>query len=176
MVTARPEQPRERAALVVMAIAAVGTVVVADAVARQNADRVDLEGDRLQRASNVQILSRLPDRLPPPAPASVLLIGNSHTYALPGMTRGEPLRPDSGSTLIDELAREVARREPSAVGVRFDRLAYPNFLPVEMLVRVAHLLDRGHRPSVVVLGLTWRNIARDTQTRHDVRRAYADSG
>jgi hypothetical protein len=54
-------------------------------------------------------------------------------------------------------------------------VSYPNFLPFEMLTRVGHLLYAGHRPRVVVLGLTWRNIARDSQLRHQVYRTYRDA-
>jgi len=54
------------------------------------------------------------------------------------------------------------------------RLSEPNFLPVEMLLRVGHLLHSGHRPSVVVIGLTWRNIARDSEVRHDVRKVMRE--
>jgi hypothetical protein len=47
-------------------------------------------------------------------------------------------------------------------------------LPYEMLVRVADLLDHGYTPRVAVLGLTWRNLVRDTQLRWEVRDALRD--
>jgi len=103
----------------------------------------------------------------------VLLLGNSHTYALPGLNPGDPLRPDSGGILIDELAARIGaehgRRDPVFVA-----MTCPNFLPFEMLTRVGDLLVHGYQPRIVVLGLTWRNVARDSELRKDVADLYQD--
>lgn len=133
-------------------------------------------GPRGERAANVREIPNNVERLPRPEPAraSLLLIGNSHTYALPGRVRGEPLRPDSGSTLIDELERRIAARLPRAKGAVFYRLAYPNFLPIEMLLRATQLLEAGYRPRVVVLGLTYRNVARDFSVRPEIESLVED--
>jgi hypothetical protein len=130
----------------------------------------------IQRPENVTILLKDPARLPPAkAGRSVWLLGNSHTYALPGMKQGDPLRTDEEGILLDELASRSAAGDPPA-HADFYLLSYPNFLPFEMLTRVGHLLYHKHRPNVVFLGLTWRNIARDSQLRHEVYTAYRDQG
>lgn len=110
----------------------------------------------------------------PPDPGDrplMLLIGNSHTYGLPGLERGQPLRPETTGTLIDELARRV---EPSlsGPGAAYYRLSYPNFLPFEVLTSVSHLIYEGYRPRVVVMGWTWANISRQRNLRHDVAAVY----
>jgi hypothetical protein len=133
----------------------------------------DLVG-HARRPPSIVVLPKAPGSLPDPRSGrSVLLIGNSHTFALPGLAKGEPLRPDPGVTLIDRLAAEVRARHPGA-DPTFYRLAYPNFLPFEMLVRVGQMLERGYRPDVVVVGLTWRNIARDSLPRHQIRTTFDD--
>ncbi|MDY7092250.1 MAG: hypothetical protein SX243_04675 [Acidobacteriota bacterium] len=125
-----------------------------------------------ERSAAVRELPREPASLPPaPRAPTVLLMGNSHTYTLPGLERGEPLRPDPGATLIDELHRRLPEAGDEAV---FLRLSYPNFLPFEMLLRYGQLSLEGYRPRVVVLGLTWRNLARDRQPRHQIRRVLED--
>jgi hypothetical protein len=53
-------------------------------------------------------------------------------------------------------------------------LAYPNFLPFEMLIRMGQFLEHGHRPKIVILGLTWRNLARDSNLRAQVAEAFRD--
>src|SRR4051812_24646563 len=132
--------------------------------------------EQVTRPSNVRILLKDPAKLPPPTSArSLWLIGNSHTYALPGMRQGDLLRTDEAGILIDELAARVAATHTD-VASEFYLLSYPNFLPFEMLTRVGHLLYHEHRPTVVFIGLTWRNIARDSQLRHEVYQAYRDTG
>ncbi|MBI3837586.1 MAG: SGNH/GDSL hydrolase family protein [Planctomycetia bacterium] len=127
------------------------------------------------RPENVLILLKDPARLPPPKQErSVWILGNSHTYALPGTKQGDALRTDEAGILIDELAARVGRQFPDS-RTNFYLLSYPNFLPFEILTRVGHLLQRGHRPTIVVLGLTWRNIARDSQLRHEIYAAYRDA-
>ncbi len=127
------------------------------------------------RASNVTALAKDPTDLPKRwnSGPSVLLIGNSHAYALPGLERGRPLRPDPGATLIDELAARLGESYPQT---HFYRLAYPNFLSFEMLTRVAQLQRQGLRPTVVVLGLTFRNLARGSETRRQIRQLFRDPG
>lgn len=128
-----------------------------------------------QRPENVTIIAKDPAALPAPQPdPSVWLLGNSHTYALPGLQRGQPLRPSQSGTIIDELADRFGSYHPQA-NVEFYQLAYPNFLPFEMLTRVGHLLYEKHRPTVVILGLTWRNIARDSQLRYEIYEVYRDA-
>ena len=128
-----------------------------------------------QRAENVIILPKDPAALPPDdGKPEVWLLGNSHTYSLPGLKQGDPLRTDEDGILIDELAARVAADQPD-VHADFYLLAYPNFLPFEMLTRVGHLLDHGFHPKIVFLGLTWRNIARDSRPRHEIYTAYRDA-
>ena len=127
-----------------------------------------------ERQVNVVIVPKEPSQLPAAKDEpSVWLLGNSHTYALPGIAQGDPLRTEAKGILIEELAARVRQHSPD-VGAEFYQLAYPNFLPFEMLTRVGHLLHHGNRPTVVFLGLTWRNIARDSQLRHAVYTAYRD--
>lgn len=128
-----------------------------------------------QRPANVQFVPKSPAELPPPEnKPSVWVIGNSHTYSLPGLKQGEPLRVDSAGILVDELAARYTQAHPNA-DANFYLLSYPNFLGFEMLTRVGDLLYHGYRPQIVFLGLTWRNIARDTQLRHQVYTAYRDA-
>jgi hypothetical protein len=90
------------------------------------------------------------------------------------LTQGDPLRIDEQGILIDELDARVKSRHPE-VRADFYLLAYPNFLPFEMLTRVGQLLYEGYRPTLVILGVTWRNIARDSQLRHRVHVTYRDA-
>ena len=127
-----------------------------------------------RRADNVIIVLKDPAALPlPDGKPEVWLLGNSHTYSLPGLKPGDPLRTDEDGILIDELAARVAANHPD-VQADFYLLSYPNFLPFEMLTRVGHLLDHGFRPKLVFLGLTWRNIARDSRPRHEIYTTYRD--
>src|SRR5689334_3256469 len=49
--------------------------------------------EQVSRPANVRILLKDPAKLPAPTSArSLWLIGNSHTYALPGMRQGDALR------------------------------------------------------------------------------------
>ncbi len=122
------------------------------------------------RAANVTVLPSAPDALEaPPAEPIVLLVGNSHTYALPGLQKGDELRPDIGASLIDQLATRV-----DAAGARYYRLSYPNFLSLEILTRVGQLLQAGYRPKVVVLAWSWSNVGRDRSVRTEVRDSYRD--
>jgi len=128
----------------------------------------------IKRPENVTIVLKDPAKLPPATDEpSVWLFGNSHTYALPGLKQGDPLRTDADGILIDELAARVAQEYPN-LRAGFYLLSYPNFLPFEILTRVGHLLDKGQRPTIVFLGLTWRNIARDSRLRHEIYQAYRD--
>lgn len=122
--------------------------------------------------------SSIPDQpsdlpAPPTDGPVVLLIGNSHTYALPGVRQGEDIRTGEPGTLLDELATRVtadSRRTPP----RFYRLAYPNFLPLEILIRVGQMLRAGWRPAIVVFAWSWSNVARGRSVRSDVRDALRD--
>jgi hypothetical protein len=128
----------------------------------------------IKRPDNVTIVLKDPAKLPPATDGpSVWLFGNSHTYALPGLKQGDPLRTDADGILIDELAARVSQEYPD-LRAGFYLLSYPNFLPFEILTRVGHLLDKGQRPTIVFLGLTWRNIARDSRLRHEIYQAYRD--
>jgi hypothetical protein len=129
---------------------------------------------RVKRPDNVVVVSKGPAFLPPVKDLpSVWILGNSHTYALPGIKQGDPLRVDCEGILIDELAARVGGEYPAAKA-NFYLLSYPNFLPFEMLTRVGHLLYRGQRPTIVFLGLTWRNIGRDSNLRDEIYTAYRD--
>ena len=67
----------------------------------------------IKRPDNVTIVLKDPAKLPPAADEpSVWLFGNSHTYALPGLKQGDPLRTDADGILIDELAARVAQNYP----------------------------------------------------------------
>ena len=130
----------------------------------------------LKRPPNVVDLPQKVAALPNPKPgAQFLLIGNSHTYALPGRHAGEPLRPDFGGTLLDELAARLSPPDQQS-GPTFYRLAHPNLLPFEALSRVTQMLLRGYRPGVVVWGITFRNLARDSALRDDIHALYKDEG
>jgi hypothetical protein len=127
------------------------------------------------RPDNVVILPQDSAALPAARPnRSVWILGNSHTYALPGLKPGDPLRVDEDGILIDELSAGVTRRHPD-LKADFYLLSYPNFLPFEMLTRVGQLLYEDYRPEIVIVGVTWRNVARDSQLRHQVYTAYRDA-
>jgi len=161
--------------VLVLCVAAAVVVLAEWASSRLLADPAGADApEQVTRPSNVRILLKDPAKLPAPTSArSLWLIGNSHTYALPGMRQGDALRTDEAGILIDELAARVAAAHAN-VASEFYLLSYPNFLPFEMLTRVGHLLYHEHRPGVVFIGLTWRNIARDSQLRHEVYQAYRD--
>ena len=68
----------------------------------------------IKRPDNVTIVLKDPAKLPPAVDEpSVWLFGNSHTYALPGLKQGDPLRTDADGILIDELAARVAETIPT---------------------------------------------------------------
>ncbi len=162
------------AGLVVMLAVASFVVVLGECAARGIVDAPPGSGrlDGSKRQDNVHVLPHEPDDVPAwlGAPRHALLIGNSHTYALPGLSAGRPLRPDPGSTLVDRMAAHA----PAGAGAHFDRLAYPNFLPFEMLTRVGQLDLLGYRPRLVIIGVTWRNLARDSALRHQIQRVYRE--
>lgn len=114
----------------------------------------------------------------PPPPRYVgegpqlLVLGNSHTYTLPSPTAGRPMQIGGASILPDELARQIGGAAAERNGTYL--LAYPNFLPYEMLTRTLQLRTLGYRPRVVVLGLTWRNVARDSRLREQVFACFRD--
>lgn len=125
-----------------------------------------------KRPEHIVALSIDADDLPPRTDApTLLLMGNSHTYALPGLHRGEGLRNDVGGTLIDELAQQVSQRVPPPAP-RFVRASSPNLLPFEMLTWFSHLVQQGLHPKVVVVGITFRNVARDRVLRPSIRALY----
>lgn len=164
--------PRSRSHLGASLLVAVLVLAAGNHLAAALTGSAEPPTARYPRRSNVIELPREPAALPPaPRRPSVLLIGNSHTYALPGLEPGQPLRPGAGATLIDELEAGVRAPLPSTDAL-FYSLSYPNFLPFEMLTRYAHLSYHGYRPRVIVLGLTWRNVARDRQPRHQIAAAF----
>ena len=61
-----------------------------------------------RRAANVQQLSRNPADGTVVKHPFVMVIGNSHTYALPGLTVGDSLRSSGGAVVIDNLAALAA--------------------------------------------------------------------
>lgn len=113
-------------------------------------------------------LDRTADPPPPPFVGDgpeLLLLGNSHTYTLPSPTPGEPMVVRDRGILPDELGKKLG-------GVYL--LSYPNFLPYEMLTRSVQLQSRNYRPRIVVLGLTWRNVAREVRLRDEVFSCFRD--
>jgi hypothetical protein len=109
-----------------------------------------------------------------PGGPSLWLIGNSHTYALPGLKQGEGLRDDPGDTLIDQVAAQVSEAEPATAGASYLRVANPNLSPVEMLVRASYLVHHGIKPQVMVVAVTWRNVARGSDLRYEVAQTLAE--
>jgi hypothetical protein len=103
-----------------------------------------------------------------------LVVGNSHTYAIPGRTPDEPLRVDSESIFLEQLSGQVQSRA-GLEGWRFHLVARPNFLPTEMLIRIGKLLVDEPTPRVLILGVTWRNIARDITVRSELNRLLRDA-
>ncbi|MCB1056475.1 MAG: hypothetical protein KDD11_13315 [Acidobacteria bacterium] len=172
----RPSTRSDRLRLAALVAALAVTLLAADLVVAWRVRGEETAETGFEHGEEVRVLPREPADLPPPEPRpSLLLLGNSHTYALPGLAKGEPLRPDAGATVIDDLASGVKDLFPTSDAV-FDRLSYPNFLPFEMLTRYAQLSFAGYRPRVVVLGITWRNVARDRQLRHQVHLTYEIPG
>ena len=52
--------------------------------------------EQIARPENVMIVLKDPPKLPAPkSRPSVWVLGNSHTYALPGIKQGDPLRTDA---------------------------------------------------------------------------------
>ncbi len=160
-------------------IVAVAAATVAIANWRAKAYLASNESNEppLMRSDRIQFLPRDPASLPAPLPApQLLLVGNSHTYTLPGLHRGEGLRIGASVSrriLLDELADRLQRRYPTPNG-SYTMLSYPNFLPYEMLTRVAQLYQHGYKPNLTVIGITWRNIARDSQLRDSIRQVYRE--
>ncbi len=100
----------------------------------------------LDRPEAVQFFHRTPSAFPPIRKTpTLLLVGNSHTYALPGLHRGDSLRDRSWASrpvLIDDISAELRRRQPDSTTTCY-ALAYPNFLPYEMLTRVLTPITMG---------------------------------
>lgn len=169
---------REKNGLLIVLITAVSILLVSEVASTSLLNsNSETEHNVSQRADDVFVLSKQPMYLPKPDSTknSFLLIGNSHTYSLPGLERGYPLRPDPGATLVDKLAENIKEQNPQLVGrVNYYRLSYPNFLPYEMLMRIGHLIYHQQTPKIVVIGLTWRNIARDRELRSEVFQVYED--
>lgn len=149
----------------------------AELLARSVTDPVTASERPRSRAANVDEFSKSPEIVPAHTGApEVWLMGNSHTYALPGRHRGDPLLDDPGVTLIDRIAAETATATPNGARARYLRLSYPNFLPVEMLIRVAHALEHGPAPKVLIVGVSYRNVAKDTAVREEIRSTLRDPG
>lgn len=166
--------------LIAVVVAAVVTVAVANWRATAYLFPSDAGSEPLlNRSDRIRFLAHDPSNLPPPLPRpQFLLMGNSHTYTLPGLHRGEGLRIEAMNTrriLLDEIMARLDREHPESLGSYY-LLAYPNFLPYEMLARVAQLYQRGYSLDVVVIGVTWRNIARDSQLRDQLRHVYRQPG
>jgi hypothetical protein len=165
--------------LIAVAIAAVATVAIANWRATVYLAPASEVGEpALHRPDRIRFFAHDPSSLPAPlSPPQFLLMGNSHTYTLTGLHRGEGLRIGamwSRRVLLDDL---VECLEPGKLEFgSYYALAYPNFLPYEMLTRAAQLYLHGYRPDLVVIGLTWRNIARDSRLRYEVRQVYHEPG
>lgn len=169
------ERTRELARFAVVLAAAGVTLAAGELTAdRLVRDAVAKKRPADLRAPHVLVLPDAGRALPPAPPGEpfVLLLGNSHTYALPSLEKGRPLILDPGVTLVDRL--EAGVREETQRAIRHVRLSYPNFLPLEMLARVGYLLGHGYDPAVVVLGVTYRNIARDTEPRASIQQVFRD--
>lgn len=104
----------------------------------------------------------------------MFVLGNSHTYTLPSPTAGRPMKIGGVGILPDELSRKLGGTASGKQGVYL--LAYPNFLPYEMLTRTVQLRSLGYRPRIVVLGLTWRNVARDSRLREQIYACFREPG
>jgi hypothetical protein len=169
---------REKFGLIIVVLTLVSLCLLGEVISSSLVKNIEAEQKNLSnRRRDVVVMSKLSNDLPTvdTTKSNLLLIGNSHTYALPSLEKGFPLRPDPGATLIDELSADIINQNPKLNGkVNYYRLSYPNFLPYEILSRVGHLLYHGHRPKVVVFGLTWRNIARDTELRTEISQTYKD--
>jgi len=166
--------------LIAIVVAAVATVAVANRFATVYLASSSTAGaPLLLRSDRIQFFVDGPLNPPsPPPPPQLLLMGNSHTFTLPGIKRGQGLRVDALSHcrfLLDELADRLDRKHPKSLGSYY-LLAYPNFLPYEMLTCVSQLYQRGYQPDVAAIGITWRNIARDSQLRHSIRQKYRLGG
>lgn len=169
---------REKIGLLIVLVTAICILLASEVISTSLLKSIS-ETDNIvsHRANDVFVLPKQPTYLPKSdsAKSSLLLIGNSHTYALPGVEKGYPLRPDPGATLIDKLAENIKEQNPQLEGrVNYHRLSYPNFLPYEMLMRVSHLIYHQQTPKIVVIGLTWRNIARDRELRSEIFQVYKD--
>lgn len=128
----------------------------------------------VRRPPNVTAIIKHVERAAPPRPEpAVWLMGNSHTYTFPGMTANDEPRFRPEGILIDVLANRYSREYPRQPA-HFYLVTYPNLLPFEMLTCAEYLLSQGHRPQLVLLGLTWRNIARDSQLRYELFELYRD--
>lgn len=171
--------PRESLRLTMIVVVAVGTIAFANWGAKAYLASNELNEPPLVRSDRIQFLPHEPAKLPAPLPPpQLLLIGNSHTYTLPGLHRGEGLRIGASVSrriLLDELADRLQRKNPLPVG-SYTMLSYPNFLPYEMLTRVAQLYQHGYKPNLTVIGITWRNVARDSQLRDAIRQVYREPG
>lgn len=111
----------------------------------------------------------------PSPPSAVLLMGNSHTYGLPALKKGNYLRDYERikGTVGDELAGRLDQRF-GADAVTVIRLACPNYVPLEMLIGYEYLRYRGIRPQVVVLGWSWPNFSRTREVRPELYSALRD--
>jgi hypothetical protein len=82
-------------------------VIVAVAERQANAMLAQPVGKSLELPDSVQFFHRTPSAFPTiRETAKLLLLGNSHTYALPGLHRGERLRDRSWASrpvLIDHI-------------------------------------------------------------------------
>ena len=121
------------------------------------------------------LLDSAPKDFPRPEPGtpSLWIVGNSHVFGLPGIKKGDPLRLEVNGALVDELSSRIDDHRQSH-DVLYYRLAYPNYLPFEMLISIARLRQLDHHPRVVVLGLSWTNLARSRDPRTTMRDALRD--
>ncbi len=103
----------------------------------------------------------------------ILLMGNSHTYAMPGMDPSSTMQIDCDDIFIKRVADRIRQGSIRPVA-QFHLIARPNLLPFEMLIRAERMYLDGEAPRLVILGLTWRNIARDSQVRNELQELFRD--
>ena len=164
---------RSHLKLALMLISLVAVVLVGEGAARRYL--AVGTGKKFERVPGVEFIPKDVESLPKPTtnPAQFLLVGNSHTYTLPGRKRGDDWRLLDGPVLPDDVATDLRQVHPEIAAQHY-LLSYPNFLPYEMLVRVTHLLHRGYRPRAVIVGITFRNVARDSKLREQIRGLLKD--
>jgi hypothetical protein len=164
------------ATFITLSVAALTVLLLELAVRREVVPAPAAEGGKPEAAQAGRFVDLPYDPLTPVAPIEgrpqVLVLGNSHLYSLPSPTPGHAMRVAQRGILPDLIGAELSERRRDSPQVYL--LAYPNFVPYEMFTRWVGLRQSGFRPDTVVLGLTWRNVARDSALRQQIYQAYRD--